>query len=58
MLGQSFVFGFDQGFKFSVNLDYLNGKYNSVEVDGESFDIDSDNTYSHFTIGVGARYNF
>lgn len=58
MLGQSFVFGFDQGFKFSVNLDYLNGKYNTVEVDGESFDLDSDNTYSHFTIGVGARYNF
>jgi hypothetical protein len=58
MLGQSFVFGFDQGFKFSVNLDYLNGKYDTVEVGGESFDIDSDNTYSHFTIGVGARYNF
>jgi hypothetical protein len=58
MLGQSFVFGFDQGFKFSVNLDYLNGKYNTVEVDGESFDIDTENGYSHFTIGVGARYNF
>ncbi|MDA9127469.1 hypothetical protein N9J65_01275 [Flavobacteriaceae bacterium] len=58
MLGQSFVFGTDQGFKFSVNLDYLSGKYDSIEVDGESIDIDSDNSYSHFTIGVGARYNF
>jgi len=58
MLGQSFVFGFDQGFKFSVNLDYLNGKYNSVEVDGESYDFDDALAYSHFTIGVGARYNF
>ena len=58
MLGQSFVFGFNQGFKFSVNLDYLSGKYNTYKVDGQSFDIDSDNNYSHFTIGVGARYNF
>lgn len=58
MLGQSFVFGFDQGFKFSVNLDYLSGKYTEGEVNGDTFDIDTDNAYSHFTIGVGARYNF
>lgn len=58
MLGQSFVLGFDQGFKIALNIDYLSGKYTEAEFGGETIGIDSDNAYSHFTIGVGARYNF
>ena len=58
MLGQSFVLGWGQGFKIAFNLDYLSGSYTEAEFDGQTIDIDSDNAYSHFTVGVGARYNF
>ena len=58
MLGNSVVLGMGQGFKIALNVDYLSGKYTEAEFGGETLDIDSDNAYSHFTIGVGARYNF
>ncbi len=58
MLGNSVVLGMGQGFKIALNVDYLSGKYTEAEFDSQTIDIDSDNAYSHFTVGVGARYNF
>ena len=58
MLGHSFVLGTGQGFKIALNIDYLSGEYTEAEFDGSTIDIDSDNAYSHFTVGIGARYNF
>lgn len=58
VIGNSFVFGTDTGFKVSVNLDYLFGSFTEVEYDGISADIDDDNGFSKLSLGVGVRYNF
>jgi len=58
VLGNSLVFGGDRGFAFSVNLDYLVGKWTELEMLGETIDIDEDNDMSLFKLGVGVRYNF
>lgn len=57
MLGQSFVLGTGQGFKIALNIDYLSGLYTEDEPDA-TFGGVSDYDYSHFTVGIGARYNF
>ena len=58
VLGNSLVFGTDQGFAFSINIDYLMGTWTELEVLGETMKIDEDNEISQFKVGVGLRYNF
>lgn len=59
MLGNSLVFGDgSKGFDFSIDLDYLLGKFTEVSGPGGSVDIDEDNSFNSFKIGVGVRYNF
>lgn len=57
MLGQSFVLGTGQGFKIALNIDYLRGLY-TEDMPDATFGGVSDYDYSHFTVGIGARYNF
>ena len=59
MFGNSLVFGDgSKGFDFSIDLDYLMGKFTEVSGPGGSADIDEDNSFNSFKIGVGVRYNF
>jgi hypothetical protein len=62
VFGNSLVFGDGaKGFSFSVDLDYMSGKFKSIEEDGVSVDLDSidfDGAISNFKLGVGVRYNF
>ena len=53
IIGNSLLFGTNEGFQFIANIDLITGKV--TEVDG--FDFDTDNSYSYFNIGVGVRYN-
>lgn len=56
ILGNSLVMNSSQGFTWSIDADYLSGKFNKAKYDGETFDDDS--TYHSFRIGLGVRYNF
>jgi len=59
MFGNSLVFGDgSKGFDFSIDLDYLMGKFTEVSGPGGSADIDEDNSLNSLKIGVGLRYNF
>lgn len=58
IFGNSLVFGRGKGFKFSVNLDYLTGKFKKVDSPDGDYDIDEDNGFSKLSIGAGVRYNF
>lgn len=56
LLANSLVIGDGEGLDFSVDIDYLNGKFN--EISGPGGTIDDDSKYSSFRLGVGLRYNF
>ena len=57
VIGNSLVFGDgSKGFDFSLDIDYLTGKFDEVSGFGES--IDDDSKYNSFRLGVGIRYNF
>lgn len=56
LLANSFVIGDGEGLDFSVDLDYLSGKFN--ELSGPGGTIDDDSKYSSLRVGVGMRYNF
>ena len=59
VFGNSLVFGDGgKGFDFSIDLDYLMGKFTEVSGPGGTVDIDEDNSINSFKIGVGVRYNF
>ena len=59
MFGNSLVFGDgSKGFDFSIDLDYLMGKFTELSGPGGSLDIDEDNSLNSLKIGVGLRYNF
>ena len=59
VFGNSLVFGSGgKGFSFSVDLDYLTGKFTEASVSGESLEIDEDNSLANFKLGAGVRYNF
>jgi hypothetical protein len=59
IFANSLVFGDGgSGFAFSIDLDYLSGKFTEFEVLGNSVDIDDENKMNNFKIGVGLRYNF
>lgn len=54
IIGNSLLFGSNEGLQFIANVDFVTGKINEVE----GFEIDEDNGYSFFNLGVGLRYNF
>tara|TARA_B100001093_G_scaffold516381_1_gene595018 strand:- start:275 stop:838 length:564 start_codon:yes stop_codon:yes gene_type:complete len=54
VIGNSLLFGTNEGFQFIANVDLVTGKVK--EADGVK--LDSNNSYSYFNIGVGVRYNF
>ena len=54
VIGNSLLFGSGNGFQVSANLDFVTGKITEVE----GIEIDDDNSYSLFNIGIGLRYNF
>jgi len=56
VLGNSLVMNSSQGFTWSIDADYLSGKFNKATYDGEPYDEDL--TYNSFRIGLGVRYNF
>lgn len=56
LLANSFVIGDGEGLDFSVDLDFLSGKFN--ELSGPGGTIDDDSKYSSLRVGVGMRYNF
>ena len=59
IFANSLVFGDGgSGFAFSIDLDYLSGKFTEIEALGESVDFDDENKLNNFKIGVGLRYNF
>lgn len=58
IIGNSLVMGTSKGFSWSIDFDYVFGKFNEVEGPGGSADIDEDNKFSNFKIGAGVRYNF
>jgi hypothetical protein len=58
VLGNSLVFGTEKGFKFSINLDYLTGKFTEYNDGVDTYDIDDDNGFNKLSLGVGVRYNF
>lgn len=58
VLGSSLNFGVTKGIKFSINLDYTSGKWNKVEYNGISADVDSENKFNALALGAGIRYNF
>ena len=59
VFGNSLVFGDGgKGFSFSVDLDYMSGKFTEYEESGITYDFDDDNKITNFKLGVGIRYNF
>ena len=54
VIGNSILFGSGNGFQLSANLDYVSGKITEVE----GIEVDEENGYSLFNIGIGLRYNF
>ena len=58
IIGNSLVMGTSKGFSWSIDFDYVFGKFNKVEGPGGSADIDEDNKFNNFKIGAGVRYNF
>ena len=56
VFGNSFVLNDDKRFSFSLNLDFVSGKFDKKWID---FDPRDDNSsYSNFRMGLGVRYNF
>ena len=55
ILGNSLVIG-DGSWQWSIDADYVMGKFDEIEYDGDSADFDA--KYNSFRIGVGLRYNF
>ena len=63
VFGNSLVFGDGgKGFNFSIDLDYMSGKFKEITLLGVTVDIDDisgeQNAITNFKLGVGIRYNF
>ena len=57
IFGNSLVFGDGgSGFVFSIDLDYLSGKFTEGSALGETLELDA--KLNNLKIGVGLRYNF
>ena len=57
IIGNSLVMGGGKGFTWSIDVDYLMGKFDELSVDGVTIDLD-DEEYNSIRVGVGVRYNF
>ena len=61
IIGNSLVMG-SGNFQWSIDADFVTGKFDEIEYDGESAEYDElglkDAKYNSFRIGVGLRYNF
>lgn len=59
VFGNSVVFGDGgKGFCFSVDLDYMSGKFTEYKESGITIKYTEDNKITNFKLGVGIRYNF
>tara|TARA_B110000977_G_C10913077_1_gene430071 strand:+ start:129 stop:719 length:591 start_codon:yes stop_codon:yes gene_type:complete len=58
VIGNSLVMSISKGFSWSIDVDYVSGKFTKVEGPGGSLDIDDDNGFNNFKVGAGVRYNF
>ena len=63
VFGNSLVFGDGgKGFSFSIDLDYMSGKFKEITLLGTTVDIDdipgAEDAITQFKLGVGVRYNF
>ena len=60
VFGNSLVFGDNsKGFDFSIDLDYVSGKFDETSVLGITASMGEDSIkFSHIKIGAGIRYNF
>ena len=58
VIGNSLVMSISKGFSWSIDVDYVSGKFTKAEGPGGSADIDDDNGFSNFKLGAGVRYNF
>ena len=54
IIGNSLLFGSNDGLQFIGNIDFVTGKIKEIE----GIEIDEDNGYSFFNLGIGLRYNF
>ena len=54
VIGNSILFGTNEGFQFLANIDFITGKLKEIE----GIEFDEENGYSFFNIGIGVRYNF
>tara|TARA_B110000259_G_C13906257_1_gene358955 strand:- start:220 stop:810 length:591 start_codon:yes stop_codon:yes gene_type:complete len=58
VIGNSLVMSISKGFSWSIDFDYVSGKFTKLEGPGGSLDIDDDNGFNNFKVGAGVRYNF
>ena len=59
VFGNSLVFGDNsKGFDFSIDLDYVSGKFDETSVLGITVTNEDAIKFSHIKIGAGIRYNF
>jgi hypothetical protein len=58
VFGSSLNFGVTKGFKLSLNLDYTTGKWNELDMGGNTYKVTTKNSVSSLVMGAGLRYNF
>ena len=58
VVGSSLNLGTTKGFKLSFNAEYTAASFKTVESDAGTYDIDEDNKFNSFVVGLGLRYNF
>ena len=63
VFGNSLVFGDGgKGFSFSIDLDYMSGKFKEMTLNDVTVDLDdvsdTEDAITQFKLGVGVRYNF
>ena len=57
VLGNSFIMSESKGFSWTIDVDYLMGKFDEFWLDGIGFE-QNDETYNSLRFGLGLRYNF
>ena len=57
VLGNSFIMSESKGFSWTIDVDYLMGKFDEFTLDGIDYE-QNDETYNSLRFGLGLRYNF
>ena len=57
VIGNSLVMSISKGFSWSIDVDYVSGKFTQAEGPSGSADI-GDDGFNSFKLGAGVRYNF